>query len=27
VGVALGRRHPGVPKYLLHDADLHTLLD
>ena len=27
VGVALGRRNSGVPKYLLHDADVHALLD
>jgi len=27
VGVALGRRHPGVSKDLLHDADVNAVLD
>jgi hypothetical protein len=27
VGVALRRRHPGVAKHLLHDADMYALFD
>lgn len=27
VGIALRRRHPGVAEHLLHNANVHTLLD